>query len=126
MSVRWSVGWSVGPSGRDEPANNLFRVYGLVLTTFGITFMMVTAWGELLLVRTSAYWMEISPTDFPSYCHSLSHIQMTLVLRYICSKYGCSPNCRLSYSASYDPIFVPRLDAHVLLRGIIDCHRTRQ
>ena len=38
MSVRWSVGPSVGPlvgnafvsAGRDEPANDLFRVYELV------------------------------------------------------------------------------------------------
>ena len=55
----------------------------LFLTTFGITFMMITAWEELLLVSTCAYWIEMSPMDFPSYCHSLSHIEMTLLLRYM-------------------------------------------
>ena len=40
--IRASVGWSVGPSvmllsaGRDEPANDLFRVYELVFYKHGI------------------------------------------------------------------------------------------
>ena len=54
----------------------------LFLTTFGITFMMITAWEELLLVSTCAYWIEMSPMDFPSHFHSLSHIEMTLTQRY--------------------------------------------
>ena len=65
--VRWSIGRSIGPlvdnafvsAGRDKPANDLFRVYELVIRKFSILIKSSLPYDEMIICYVSIIVIKV-------------------------------------------------------------------